>query len=405
MTHNILVVAGESSGDAHAAELVQQMRILAEQHGLAPPRFQGMGGERLAAVGVAPLVRMEAISVIGIVEVIRHLPTIWRTFRGLVARLDRDRPDIAILVDFPDFNLRLARQLVRRKIPVIWYISPQVWAWRSGRIRQLKPLVTKMLVLFPFEVQFYAQHGMDVTFVGHPLLDRVPAFTEADRLSLRQQFGLPSEGRVVALLPGSRRSELRHYLTPMLAAAEYLVRQDASVCFVLPRAPSLDVADFTNALRRVSSPVTLTSDAFYETLALADAAVVASGTATLETALVGVPMVIVGKVAPLTAMYLRRFAPLPYVGLVNYVMGEAAVPELLQEQVSGENIARQLHDLLHQTAQRERLQAIYAAIRMRLGEGGASARAAQAVWQQLVGGQSRDTATYHQSSQIEARSP
>jgi lipid-A-disaccharide synthase len=405
MTHSILVVAGEASGDAHAAELVHEIRLLAEQNGVAAPRFHGMGGERLAAAGVAPLIRMEAVSVIGIVEVVRHLPTIWRTFRELVAVLDRNRPDAAILVDFPDFNLRLARQLKRRQIPVIWYISPQVWAWRSGRVSQLKQLVTDMLVLFPFEVAFYARHGMNVTFVGHPLLDRVPRFSPDEKRSLRERFGLGNDSCVIALLPGSRRSELRHYLSPMLDAAEKLARHDASLRFVIPRAPSLADADFTPWLRKVGLPVRLIPDAFYETLAVADAAVVASGTATLETALAGIPMVIVGKVAPLTAMYLRRFAPLPYVGLVNYVVGEAAVPELLQEQVTGENIARRLHDLLHQTAERERLQAVYAAIRARLGETGASARAAQAVWQRLTALPRRAALPFQTQPQPDAHAP
>ncbi len=402
MTHNVLVVAGEASGDAHAAELIHAIRLLAEQNGVAPPQFYGMGGERLAAAGVTPLIRMEAVSVIGIVEVVRHLPTIWRTFRELVAALDHDRPDAAILVDFPDFNLRLARQLRRRQIPVIWYISPQVWAWRSGRVSQLKQLVTDMLVLFPFEVDFYARHGMDVTFVGHPLLDRVPRFPPDERQSLRARFGIGAGERVIALLPGSRRSELRHYLAPMLDAAERLARHDASLRFAIPRAPSLVDADFAPWLGKTGLPVQLIPNAFYETLALADAAVVASGTATLETALVGVPMVIVGRVAPLTAMYLRRFAPLPYVGLVNYIMGEAAVPELLQEHVTGENIARRLHDMLHETTERERLQAIYAAIRARLGEAGASARAAQAVWQRLTALPRRATLPFQTQPQPDA---
>ncbi len=384
MTYRILVVAGEASGDAHAAELIHQIRLLAEQNGVPTPWFYGMGGKRLAAAGVAPIIRMEAVSVIGIVEVVRHLPTIWRTFREIVAMADHNRPDVAILVDFPDFNMRLARQLKRRQIPVIWYISPQVWAWRRGRVWQLKQTVTDMLVLFPFEVEFYARHGMDVTFVGHPLLDRVPQFSEDEKRRLREPFGIEATGRVIALLPGSRRSELKHYMAPMLDAAERLARHNALLHFVLPRAPSLTEDDFKPWLRQFKLPIKLTADAFYETLALADAAVVASGTATLETALVGVPMVIVGKVAPLTAMYLRCFAPLPYVGLVNYVMGEATVPELLQEHVTGENIARRLHDLLHQPAERERLQAVYAAIRARLGESGASARAAQVVWQRLT---------------------
>ncbi|MFQ3638902.1 MAG: lipid-A-disaccharide synthase [Chloracidobacterium sp.] len=384
MTARVFIVAGEASGDAHAAELIHCLQTQAEVEGVPRLHCYGMGGDGLAAAGVAPLVRMEAVSVIGITEVLRHLPTIWRTFRQLIATVDQHRPDLAVLVDFPDFNLRLARQLRRRGIPIVWYISPQVWAWRRGRIPALKQLVTEMLVLFPFEVTFYAQHGMDVTFVGHPLLDRVPRFSAEEQQRIRERFGIAPDKRIVALLPGSRRSELRHYLQPMLLAAERLARQDARVAYVLPCAPSLDAAELAERLRQTNAPVTLTSHAFYESLAIADAAVVASGTATLETALVGTPMVIVGKVAPLTAAYLRRFAPLPYVGLVNYVMGDVAVPELLQEQVTGENIAHALGRLLADPAERERLQSVYQALRTRLGEQGASARAAQAVWRHLT---------------------
>ncbi|MCS7078791.1 MAG: lipid-A-disaccharide synthase [Chloracidobacterium sp.] len=380
MTRSIFIVAGEASGDAHAAELVRELQRLATQDGGAALRFWGMGGAAMAAAGVAPLTRMEAVSVIGIVEVLRHLPTIRRVFHALVADVERERPDLAILVDFPDFNLRLAKQLARHGVPVVWYISPQVWAWRSGRVKTLKRLVTQMLVLFPFEVDFYAQRGMAVTFVGHPLLDRVPRFSDAEKLILRERLGWPPDGRIVALLPGSRRSELRHYLPPMLAAAERLAHTDKALHFVIPRAPSLDEAHFTPFMQKAAVPIRLTHQAFYETLAVADAAVVASGTATLEAALIGTPMVIVGKVAPLTAAYLRRFAPLAYVGLVNYVMGEVAVPELLQEQVTGDNIAQRLQRLLTDETERERLQTVYAAVRARLGERGASARAAQAVW-------------------------
>ncbi len=381
MTRSILIVAGEASGDAHAAELVRELQRLAAP--TTPLHFWGLGGTALAAAGVMPLLRMETVSVIGIAEVIRHLPIIWRVFRHLVADIERRRPDLAILVDFPDFNLRLAKQLARRGIPVVWYISPQVWAWRSRRVTTLKQVVTQMLVLFPFEVDFYAQHGMEVTFVGHPLVDRVPRFPEVEKPHLRSSLGLPLEGRIVALLPGSRQSELRHYLPPMLAAAERLAQAEQALCFVMPRAPSLDEKDFTPWLRDVAAQVTLTHGRFYETLAVADAAVVASGTATLETALIGTPMVILGKVAPLTAAYLRWFAPLRYVGLVNYVMGEVAVPELLQEQVTSANIARHITELLTDEAERTRLQTVYAAIRARLGEPGASARAAQAVQQVL----------------------
>jgi lipid-A-disaccharide synthase len=373
----VFIVAGEASGDIHAASLIRAVRAVAPERGLPVPRFYGMGGGRMADAGVAPLTRMEQVSVIGIAEVVRHLPRIWLTFRELVRSLDRERPRLAILVDFPDFNMRLAKQIKRRGIPLIWYISPQVWAWRSGRVATLKRLVDQMLTLFPFETDFYRTRGMDVTFVGHPLVDHVtPTRTAPD---VRRELGVSDAAPLVALLPGSRRSELRTYLPAMLGAAERLAARRPDVRFALPLADSLDSSLIETALAECKATVIWRRGMFHDLLNAADAAVVASGTATLETALVGVPMLIVGRVSGLTAAYLRRFAHLPYVGLVNYVMGGVHVPELLQEAVTPENIAESLERLLTDETERARLCEVYAEIRTRLGAGGASERAGEAV--------------------------
>lgn len=381
MAQKIFIVAGEASGDGHAANFILEMGTLAAERGLAAPTFYGMGGEAMARVGVAPLERMEAVSVIGIAEVLRHLPRIWLTFRRLVASLDREKPDLVVLVDFPDFNMRLAKKIKKKGIPVVWYISPQVWAWRGERVHTLKKLVSRMLVLFPFEVDYYRKVGLDAVFVGHPLVDHIrPARPAAE---IRRELGLPEAGPVVALLPGSRRSELRMYLKTMLEAAERLAAAHPGVRFVLPVAPSLDKTLIEKELAGCSANVTCRSGMFHDLLAAADAAVVASGTATLETALVGTPMIIVGKVAPLTAAMLRRFVNLPFVGLVNWVMGEIRVNELLQEAVTPGNVASALEELLTDEGERARLKTVYGEIRERLGAGGASARAAAAVFELL----------------------
>ncbi len=374
----IFIVAGEASGDGHAADLIRELTRFAAGSGSVAPTFYGMGGDRMARAGVAPLERMEAVSVIGIAEVVRHLPRIWLTFRRLVASLDREKPDLVVLVDFPDFNMRLAKKIKKRGIPIVWYISPQVWAWRGERVHTLKKLVDRMLVLFPFEVDYYSKVGLDAVFVGHPLVDHVRPTRPA--VDIRRELGLPEDAPVVALLPGSRRSELRMYLRTMLAAAERLAAARPDLRFVLPVAPSLDKALIEKELAGCTANVTCRTGMFHDLLTCADAAVVASGTATLETALVGTPMVIVGKVAPLTATLLRRFVNLPFVGLVNWVMGEVKVSELLQEAVTPENIAVSIEKLLDDPDERARLKTVYGEIRERLGAGGASARAARAVW-------------------------
>lgn len=378
----ILMVAGEASGDMHAADLVHHLRQLSTAEPIPSPQFYGMGGGALRELGLSPLLPMEPVSVIGLVEVLRHLPQIWTTFQGLVRSLDQEHPTLAVLVDFPDFNLRLAKKIKQRGIPIVWYISPQLWAWREHRVHTFKRLVDRMIVLFPFEVEFYRKYDMEVTFVGHPLVDRVRVTRSP--LEVRQELGLRDDQRVVALLPGSRRSELKMYLEPMLAAAERLAHHNPQLHFVLPLARSLQPADLAPYLQRYRVPLTWRQGMSYELTQIAEAAVVASGTATLETALIGTPMIILGRVSRLTELWLRRVANLPYYGLVNFVMGEKCVTELIQQSVTPENIVTDVIRLLEDSAEQARLQACYAEIRHRLGDGGAAQRAANAIWPMVI---------------------
>lgn len=378
----ILMVAGEASGDMHAADLVHHLRQLSMAASTPPPQFYGMGGGALRELGLAPLLPMEPVSVIGLVEVLRHLPQIWTTFQGLVRSLDQEHPTLAVLVDFPDFNLRLAKKIKQRGIPIVWYISPQLWAWREHRVHTFKRIVDQMIVLFPFEVEFYRKYDMEVTFVGHPLVDRVRVTRSP--LEVRRELGLADDQRVVALLPGSRRSELKMYLEPMLAAAERLAQHNPQLHFVLPLARSLQPADLAPYLQRYRVPLTWRQGQSYELTHIAEAAVVASGTATLETALIGTPMIILGRVSRLTELWLRRVANLPYYGLVNFVMGEKCVTELIQQSVTPENIVTDVIRLLEDSSEQARLQACYAEIRHRLGDGGAAHRAANAIWQMVI---------------------
>ncbi|MBI4748021.1 MAG: lipid-A-disaccharide synthase [Acidobacteria bacterium] len=380
----ILMVAGEASGDMHAADVVNHLNHLSACASTAPPHFYGMGGGALRELGLSPLLPMEPVSVIGLVEVVRHLPQIWTTFQSLVRSLDQEHPTLAVLVDFPDFNLRLAKKIKQRGIPIVWYISPQLWAWREQRVHTFKHVVDRMLVLFPFEVEFYRKYDMEVTFVGHPLVDRVRI--THPQLEVRQELGLTEGQRVVALLPGSRRSELKMYLEPMLVAAERLAQHNPQLHFVLPLARSLQPADLVPYLQRYRVPLTWRQGMSYELTHIAEAAVVASGTATLETALIGTPMIILGRVSRLTELWLRRVANLPYYGLVNFVMGEKCVTELIQQAVTPENIVTEVLRLLEDSAEQARLRACYTEIRHRLGDGGAAGRAAEAIWQMTVQG-------------------
>ncbi|MFQ5353477.1 MAG: lipid-A-disaccharide synthase, partial [Thermodesulfobacteriota bacterium] len=290
MKKRIFIVSGEESGDKHGASLLRELTAL-----VPDLEIRGMGGQRMRGAGLMGLDSKE-VSVVGIVEVLEKSPKIMATLGALKRTLRNGSFDAAIFIDFPDFNLRLAKEARALGIPVIYYISPQVWAWRKGRVKKIARLVDKMLVVLPFEVEIYRRAGVDVEYVGHPLSEEVRC--GLTKTKAREALGLPKRGKVVALLPGSRSAEVARHLPVMLGAAEQIQdRLGRNTHFIIPAAGSVDPAAFNKARQRAGINVSVVEGRMYEALRASDAAVVASGTATLETAVMGIPMVIIYKMS------------------------------------------------------------------------------------------------------------
>lgn len=368
----VMMVAGEASGDAHGASLVGHLKDL-----IPGVEVMGIGGSAMMRAGVRILIDSSEVSVVGLIEVIRHIGVIRKAFNLLEEAMQRERPDLILLIDFPDFNLRVARTARRLGIPVLYYISPQVWAWRRGRVKEIARLVDRMLVIFPFEVPIYETVGLDVEFVGHPLADGLPASGSA--MEILRELGLPKGARPLGLLPGSRRTEIRHILPCLLKAAEIVWRRDPSVHWILPVAPTLRFEDFSSTLKNVKSPVTLVDGRVEDLLPACDAAMVASGTATLQAGLAGTPMVIVYRANPLTYHIVRLLVDVEFIGLVNIVSEKRVVEELIQNKASPEAISREILRILDDRAYRDRIRRDLDGLREKLGPGDASRRAARAV--------------------------
>ncbi|MFI5184743.1 MAG: lipid-A-disaccharide synthase [Vicinamibacteria bacterium] len=361
---------GEPSGDLYAAELVRQLRARTPDLTVL-----GVGGDRLEGEGAKLLAHIGDLAVVGLLEVLRHIPAIRRVFRQVVAALDRERPDLAVLIDYPDFNLRLARELKQRGIPVVYYVSPQVWAWKRRRIRTIRETVSRMLVIFAFEEALYRDAGVPVTYVGHPLVDLVrPA---PDRDAFLRDLGLDPQRPVLALLPGSRPMEVRNNLAPILGAVRRILDERPNAQFLLPAAPLLDPASLGSLCAGL--PVRLVTGQSHASVGAADVAIVASGTATVETALLGTPMVVVYRVAPLTYMLGRPLIKVPHFAMVNLIAEREVVPELMQRDFTPERLAAETLSLLSNASRRERMRDDLAEVRRRLGAAGATARAADIV--------------------------
>jgi lipid-A-disaccharide synthase len=377
----LLVVSGEPSGELYAALLVRRLREL--RPGLD---VFGLGGDRLQAEGATLLAHVRDLAVVGLLEVLSHLRQLRAVFRRVLDEADRDPPAAAVLVDYPDFNMRLARELHRRGIPVVYYVSPQVWAWRSGRMRALRETVARMLVIFPFEEALYRDAGVPVEFVGHPLVDLDPPEGRADFLG---RHGVSPERDVIAVLPGSRPKEIAHNLPGLAGAIASLHAWRPELEFLLPLAPAIEPALLEPHLRAL--PVRLVPQGnARNVLAACQAAIVASGTATVEAALMGAPMVVVYRLSTLTHFLGRRFVKVPHVAMVNLIAGKRAVPELIQDDFSPDRVAAEVRSLLEEPERRRAMQADLDEVRRRLGERGASARAAAAV-NALLGSQSQKT--------------
>jgi len=366
----LLVVAGEASGDQRAAQLIAALRRRIPD--IAP---FGMASQACRAEGVETIADSHEIAVVGIAEALRVLPRAAGIFGRLLADTEKRRPAAALLVDAPDFNLRLARKLAWRGIPVVYYVSPQVWAWRKGRVRTIEDCVDEMLVLFPFEVPFYRRHGVAVTHVGHPLVDEVPRLPQAwDSLP---RGARPDHYRI-ALLPGSRRSEIRALLPTLLGATAWLgTRVPLRARLIL--APSIPRPLVESAVAASGVPVEIVTEDRLAAVADSHLALCASGTATLETGLVRTPMLVCYRLAGPTWAIARRLVRVPHVSLVNLVLDRRAVPELLQHEASPSRIGAEALSLLASRVDIERMRGDLAELRARLGDSGASERAAERV--------------------------
>lgn len=370
----IFISAGEASGEHYGALLIDELRsqlALSGRHAT----FIGMGGPRMVQVGLTRVVRSEDVAVMGITEVVRHLPRIYREFRRLKASIRQHRPDIAILIDFPDIHFKLAEEFHRLGIPVIFFVSPQLWAWKKHRIKLVQKYVSKMAVIFPFEETFYRDHGVEVTFVGHPLADlHTP---EISREHFAREAGLNTSRSWIALLPGSRAKEIGDNLPQMLAAARILSLRGPRAAgsrkefeFIIPLAPTLNASQRKMLAGLVKHhgeglPVHLVDDA-RAALYHSRASVVASGTATVEAALLGNPFVVVYRVSKLTYEIARRVVKVPFVAMPNLIAGKMVVPELIQNAFTAGNIVRQIEPLLPEGAVRESMKMELARIRAML---------------------------------------
>jgi lipid A disaccharide synthetase len=466
-----LLSAGEASGDTYGAQLIEALRQLAPGS-----TFFGMGGEKMRASSCELLIDAKDVAVVGLVEVVKHLPDIRRRFKHLVAEAARRKPDAAILIDFPDFNLRLARELHRLGIPVFYFVSPQIWAWRTGRVKQIKKYVRKMIVIFPFEQEFYARHGIEVSYVGHPLAYEAPPQISRDEFAA--QHHLDPKKQWIALLPGSRRKEVRLNLPVMVEGAGLLQKQSAEFEFLLPVASTLSqdwlceqlqaqglkpVADrdlnaalkgrssTADSASSTSQPVTKQSNSsdlaapeqpsavtgwsrpsgapkqarFWlawggglrkdsqqipalaaevkksperdqiipihlthnarATLMHSRAAVVASGTATVETALSGTPFVVVYRLAPLTWLLGRRLVKLDTFAMPNLIAGKKIVPELIQKDFTAQNVVRELNAIIPDGPARQQMEAALKMVQQRLHDSPDAEAPARRAARQILG--------------------
>lgn len=365
---DLMVVAGEASGDLHAARLLGALR--ARRPGLTA---FGLGSDALRAAGLDTIADSREISVVGITEVISIFRRAQEIFDLLLVEAERRRPAAALLVDFPEFNLRLARELAWRGIPVVYYVSPQIWAWRRGRVRAIRETVARMLVLFDFEAAFYRSHGVSVVHVGHPLVDEVPELPQAWQSVPRGR--LPERFRL-ALLPGSRPSEVDVLLPIQLAAAKRLAAELPLAVRVV-RAPSIEPARVAALVEASGLEVEVVDEERFRAVADSHLALCASGTATLETGLLGTPLVVLYRLSSWTWRLARLVVRVPHASLVNLVLGKRAVPELLQGDAEPERVAREALRLLSSRSEIDRMRADLAGLRPRLGRSGASERAAE----------------------------
>ena len=366
----ILIIAGEASGDLHGSKLVSALLRLQPEL-----EIYAVGSELMRQAGAKVLIDSATLAVVGITEVFGQLPNIFKAYRALKKFIREENLSLLVLIDFPDFNLRLAKVAHRQKIPILYYISPQVWAWRKGRVPKIANLVNKMAVILPFEVDLYKEAGLEVEFVGHPLLD-VISYGQED---LWEEGGKIEKGNpCIALLPGSRLKEVKSLLPAMLEAAKIILAKKSTAKFILPIAPSIPRTEIEKILpASLEVPLIITENQAYWAMATADLIIVASGTATLEAAIFQKPMIIVYQVSFLSYIIGKALIKVRWVGLVNIIAGKKIVPELLQGDVQGDLIAAEALKILEDETYRKEMLINLAEVRKKLGAPGAAGRVAQ----------------------------
>ena len=372
----VLLSVGDASGDVYAADFVRELNAR-----IPGVRFLGLGGAEMEKAGVELVVNQRDVAVSGLFELIPDLHRIVRAWRLLTGALRSARPDLVVLVDSSGFNLPFARRAKRQGCPTLYYVSPQVWAWRTGRIRKLAQRVNQLAVIFPFEQDVYAGSGVEVEYVGHPLVEKLRAVaTELDRETARERLELPADARIVALLPGSRGSEMRHLLPLQLEVARVLHARDPRIHFAMPRAASIDRETLEAGIAEASLPSMLSIQIIdgqsQALLRAADVALLKPGTSTLEATLLDCPIVVAARTNRFTAWLLRRLVRVETLTMPNLIAGEAIVPEFLQDEAEPDAVANAVLTLLEgpaREAQRDRL----AGVRETLSKGGAAKRAAE----------------------------
>jgi lipid-A-disaccharide synthase len=366
---SILIVAGENSGDKHGANLVHKFKRL---HPTAS--FYGIGGEHMAEQGVDFVSTVQELAVVGIFEVVTHLPRIRKIFRRIIQKTAEKKPVAAVLIDAPDFNLRLAKHLKRLSVPVLYYISPTVWAWRKKRLLTIKKVVDKMLLIFPFEEKIYAEHGIPAVYVGHPLKERVKITLTKEEFF--QRYRLDPQKKMVTIMPGSRKSEVKFHM-PVLAPAIEQLHQELHPQFILPLAENLPEDFVQSFLRDLSLPVLVLSEHGYEAIAHSEIALSSCGTANLEAALLGTPVVAFYRISPLTYHTGIRLMRIKNFSIVNILAGKKIIPELIQSDFTVENLLSETRKILGSREIRSEISAEYDKLDKALGDKIASENASR----------------------------
>lgn len=379
LSRRVMIVAGEASGDLHGAKLVHALKKLHPDMDC-----YGIGGERMRQAGFHGLVDVSELSVIGLTEAVKHYRRLRRILNRMKEELQLNRPELLVLIDSPDFNLPLARAARKLGIKVLYYISPQIWAWRSSRIRVIKHCVDMMATVFPFEENFYRDAGVPVAYVGHPLVE--DAHATADRAALIRSMGLDAEKKIVGIFPGSRESEIEHNLPVLVQSALALSKRLGNLQFVVPVAPTLPAHLVERYIQHTPADITATNSDIYDVIDACDAVAATSGTVTLQVTLMQTPMVILYRVSPLTYLILKRLVNFSYAGIANVIADREICREFIQHEASPENIAGELERLLSDPAYTDRMKREMGEIRKILGEKNGSVETAKLALQLIESG-------------------